>query len=181
MEQSLERTVAVLKRTPATLDSMLRGLPNEWTRSNEGEGTWSAFDVVVHLIHCDKADWVPRARMTLESKDGGVREFPPFDRWGGILESQSMRLEELLDTLARERAENLRKVREWDLSATQLAMRARHPALGEVTLAQLLATWAAHDLNHLHQISRVMAYQYREAVGPWRGFMGVMKCEGHGG
>ena len=180
MEQSLEKTMAVLERTPAAMDALLRELPEEWTRSNEGEGTWSAFDVIVHLINCERTDWMPRARVILESKDGEVQEFPPFDRWGGIRESQSMRLEELLDTLARERAENLREVREWKLGEEQLAMRGRHPALGEVTLAQLMATWAAHDLNHLHQISRVMALQYREAVGPWRRFMGVMRCEGHG-
>ena len=181
MEQSLEGTIAVLERTPAALDAMLRGLPEEWTRTNEGEGTWSAFDVVVHLIHCEHDDWVPRARVILESKDGEVRQFPPFDRWGEILESRSMKLEEVLDRFAQVRTENLRKVRSWELGEKELAMRGRHPALGEVTLAQLMATWAAHDLNHLHQISRVMALQYREAVGPWREFMGVMKCEGHGG
>jgi hypothetical protein len=181
MEQSLQKTMAVLERTPAALDAMLRGLPEEWTRSNEGEGTWSAFDVVVHLINCERTDWVPRARTILESKDGEVREFPPFDRWGGIRESQGKALGELLDTFAHERAENLRKVREWELGPKELAMRGRHPSFGEVTLEQLMATWAAHDLNHLHQISRVMAIQYRDAVGPWREFMGVMKCEGHGG
>ena len=180
MEQSLERTMAVLERTPAALDALLRGLPEEWTRRNEGEGTWSAFDVVVHLINCERTNWVPRARTILES-DGEVREFPPFDRWGGIRESQSMRLEDLLERFAAVRAENLEKVRSWGLGQKELAMRGKHPSLGEVTLAQLMATWAAHDLNHLHQISRVMAHQYREAVGPWREFMGVMKCEGHGG
>ena len=181
MEQSLEKTIAVLERTPGALDAMLRGLPEEWTRANEGDGTWSAFDVVVHLINCERTDWIPRARTILESKDGEVREFPAFDRWGGIRESQGKPLAELLDTFTRERAENLRKLREWGLSSKQLAMRGKHPALGEVTLSQLIATWAAHDLNHLHQISRVMAHQYREAVGPWIEFMGVMKCEGHGG
>ena len=181
MEQSLEKTIAVLERTPGALDAMLRGLPEEWTRANEGDGTWSAFDVVVHLINCERTDWMPRARTILESKDGEVREFPAFDRWGGIRESQGKPLAELLDTFTRERAENLRKLREWGLSSKQLAMRGKHPALGEVTLSQLMATWAAHDLNHLHQISRVMAHQYREAVGPWIEFMGVMKCEGHGG
>jgi hypothetical protein len=181
MEQSLEGTIAVLERTPAALDAMLRGLPEEWTRTNEGEGTWSAFDVVVHLIHCEHDDWVPRATVILESKDGEVRQFPPFDRWGEILESRAMKLEEVLDKFAEVRAENLRKVRSWGLGEKELAMRGGHPALGEVTLAQLMATWAAHDLNHLHQISRVMALQYREAVGPWRDFMGVMVCEGHGG
>jgi hypothetical protein len=180
MEQSLEKTLAVLERTPAALDAMLRGLPEEWTRSNEGERTWSAFDVVVHLIHCEHDNWVPRARVILES-GGEVRQFPPFDRWGEIYESRSMKLEEVLDRFAEARAENLRTVREWRLGEKELVMRGRHPAFGEVTLAQLMATWAAHDLNHLHQISRGMAHQYREAVGPWREFMGVMKCEGHGG
>jgi hypothetical protein len=181
MEQSLERTLAVLERTPAALDALLRGLPEEWTRSSEGEKTWSAFDVVVHLIHCEHDDWVPRARVILESKDGEVRQFPPFDRWGEIYESRSMKLGEVLDTFAEVRAENLQTVRSWGIGEKELAMRGRHPALGEVTLAQLMATWAAHDLNHLHQMSRVLAYQYREAVGPWREYMGVMKCEGHGG
>jgi len=181
MEQSLEKTLALLDRTPAALDAMLRGLPEEWVRSNEGERTWSVFDTVVHLIHCENDDWVTRARVILESKEGEVRQFPPFDRWGEIYESRGMKLGEVLDKFSNVRAENLRKVREWGLGEKELAMRGRHPALGEVTLAQLLATWAAHDLNHLHQIARVMAYQYREAVGPWRGFMGVMKCEGHGG
>ncbi|HEY4008615.1 MAG TPA: DinB family protein [Acidobacteriaceae bacterium] len=184
MEQNLERTMAVLERTPAALDAMLRGLPDEWTRSNEGEGanseTWSVFDVVVHLINCEKTDWVPRARTILESKDGEVREFPPFDRWGEIRESRSKPLSEVLDTFAPWRRENLATVRSWRLGPEQMRMRGRHPALGEVTLSELLATWAAHDLNHLHQISRVMAHQYREAVGPWRRFMGVMVCDGHG-
>ena len=179
MEQSLEQTIAVLERTPGAMDAMLRGLPEEWTRTNEGEETWSAFDVVVHLINCEKTDWMARARVILESKDGEVREFPPFDRWGEIRESQAMRLEDVLENFAALRAESLRTVREWGLGPKELAMRAKHPALGEVTLAQLLATWVAHDLNHLHQMSRVMAYQYREAVGPWSQYLGVMLCDAH--
>ena len=180
MEQSMERTIAVLERTPAAVDALLRGLPDAWTRSNEGGETWSAFDVVVHLINCEKTDWVPRARAILESKDGAVRDFPPFDRWGEIRESRSKTMGEVLDTFAQVRKENLAAVRSWRLGPEQLQMRGRHPALGEVTLSELMATWAAHDLNHLHQISRVMARQYREAVGPWSRFMGVMVCEGHG-
>ena|SRR5215472_7171580 len=179
MEQSLEKTIAVLERTPAAMDAMLRGLPEEWTRTNEGEGTWSAFDIVLHLIHCEHDDWMRRARLILESKDGEAREFAPFDRWGEIRESQQTPLAELLQTFAKVRAENLRTLREWGIGEKQLAMRGLHPALGEVTLSQLLATWAAHDLNHLHQMSRVMAVQYRKAVGPWQRFLGVMKCEGH--
>jgi hypothetical protein len=178
MEQSLERTMAVLERTPGVMDSMLRGLPEEWTRSNEGEGTWSAFDIVVHLIHCEHDDWVPRARTILES-DGEAREFPPFDRFGEIRESQAMRLDDVLEKFAALRGESLRTVRAWGLGPKELAMRGKHPALGEVTLAQLMATWVAHDLNHLHQMSRVMAHQYHEAVGPWSKYLGVMLCDVH--
>lgn len=185
MEQGLEMTLAVLERTPRALDAMLRGLPEEWMRSNEGErggnSSWSVFDVVAHLIHCENDNWVKRVRVILESKGGEVRQFPPFDRWGEIYESRAMTLDEVLEKFARVRGENLKTVREWGLGEKELALRGRHPAFGEVTLAQLMATWAAHDLNHLHQISRVMAYRYRDAVGPWREFLGVMKCEGHGG
>jgi hypothetical protein len=178
MEQNLEMTMAVLERTPSVMDAMLSGLPEEWTRSNEGEGTWSAFDIVVHLIHCEREDWVTRARTILEF--GETREFPAFDRWGEIAESQQKPLGELLDEFARMRAENLKTVREWRLGREQLEKRGLHPALGPVTLSELMATWAAHDLNHLHQMSRVMALQYREASGPWEKFLGVMQCEGHG-
>lgn len=184
MEQSLEKTVAVLERTPAAMDAMLRGLPEEWTRSNEGEWadreTWSAFDVVLHLINCEKTDWVVRARVILESKDGEVRDFPPFDRWGEIRESRGKSMGEVLDEFARLRRENLATVRSWGLGPEQMAMRGRHSVLGEVSLSELMATWAAHDLNHLHQIARVMVHQYRGAVGPYEKFLGVMQCEGHG-
>ena len=179
MEQDMEGTLAILSRTPAALDALLRGLAEEWTRANEGEGTWSAFDVVVHLIHCEEADWMPRVRTILEH--GEAQEFAPLDRWGGMRESQSRPLEELLDEFARRRAESLEALRKWRLNAEDFARQGRHPALGVVTLGELLATWAAHDLNHLHQISRVMAHQYREAVGPWRQYLGVLRCDGHGG
>lgn len=179
MKQNLEDSIALLTRTPATLDALLRELPAAWTRGNEGEGTWSAFDVVVHLLHCEREDWMPRARSILES--GETREFAPFDRWGEIRESQAKPLGQLLDEFADLRAKNLNEVRAWDLKQEDFARRGRHPGLGVVTLSELLATWAAHDLNHLHQISRVMAQQYREAVGPWSKYLGVMQCEGHGG
>lgn len=179
MEQNLQQSLALLTRTPAALDALLRELPEAWTRGNEGEETWSAFDVVIHLIHCEREDWMPRARTILES--GEMRGFAPFDRWGEIRESQGKPLGELLDEFAQLRAKNLDEVRGWDLKQEDFARRGRHPGLGEVTLSELLATWAAHDLNHLHQISRVMAHQYREAVGPWSRYLGVMQCNGHGG
>lgn len=179
MKQDLEKTLAILSRTPAALDALLRALPEEWTRANEGEETWSAFDVVAHLIHCEEVDWMPRVRTILEH--GEAREFAPLDRRGGMRESQSIQMGELLDEFARRRRESLEAVRALSLGAEDFARRGRHPALGVVTLSELLATWAAHDLNHLHQISRVMAHQYRQAVGPWSKYLGVLQCKGHGG
>jgi DinB superfamily len=175
---SLDRTIALLTRTPAALDALLRGLPDPWIRANEGENTWSAFDVVGHLIHCERTDWMPRARIILEF--GETRPFDPFDRWGHVQAVEGKSVGELLDDLARERAANLDELRGWNLTDGDLAKRGRHPALGTITLGELLAAWAAHDLNHLHQVARVMAFQYREEVGPFRQYMGVMQCSAHG-
>ena len=177
MEHNLEHTIALLTRTPRALDSLLRDLPDAWTRSNEGEKTWSAFNVVGHLVHGELTDWMPRARMILDS--GETRAFEPFDRWGQERASAGKSLGQLLDEFARLRAQNLRELRELNLKQDDLARSGRHPELGVVTLSELLATWAAHDLTHLHQMSRVMAYQYRETVGPFSRFLGVLKCEGH--
>jgi hypothetical protein len=177
MEQNLEHSVALLSRTPSVLNALLRDLPEAWTRRNEGETTWSAFDIVGHLIHGERTDWMPRARMILQS--GETRTFEPFDRWAQARESEGKSLAELLDEFGRLRSENLEELRALNLKATDFARRGRHPALGLVTLSELLATWAAHDLTHLHQLSRVMAHQYREAVGPWRAFLGVLQCTGH--
>lgn len=173
----LEHTIALLARTPAALDALLRDLPETWTGRNEGENTWSAFEIVGHLIHGERTDWMPRTRIILQS--GETRPFDLFDRWGHVRESEGKSLAQLLDELAALRAENLSELRNLNLRDEDLALRGRHPALGTVTLAQLLATWAAHDLSHLHQLSRVMAHQYRAAVGPWTEYLGVMQCEGH--
>jgi hypothetical protein len=177
MEHNLQYTTSLLARTPAALYALLRGLPEMWTLQNEGEGTWTAFDVVGHLIHGERTDWIPRAKRILEF--GESRPFEPFDRWAQARESQGKSLPELLDEFARLRAENLEALRALNLRPEHLALRGQHPALGVVTLSELLATWAAHDLTHLHQISRVMAHQYRDAVGPWTAFLGVMQCAGH--
>jgi len=177
MEHNLENTISVLRRTPATLDMLLRDLPEMWTLRNEGGNTMSAFDVVGHLIHGELTDWMPRARMILQS--GETKMFEPFDRWAQVRESQGKSLGKLLDEFADLRARNLAELRALKLQPEDLMRRGRHPALGEVTLSELLATWAAHDLTHLHQISRVMAHQYREVVGPWSKFLGVLQCNGH--
>lgn len=177
MTHNLQHSIALLARTPAALDALLRGLPPEWTRSTEGDGTWSAYDVVGHLIYCEHADWLPRARVILDS--GEEQPFPPFDRSGHLRLVEGKSLEHLLDEFSRLRAANLDELRSWNLTAEQLVRRGRHPLLGSVTLSNLLATWAAHDLTHLHQISRVMAFQYRDAVGPWTKFLGVLQCTAH--
>ena len=177
MPPSLPQTVSLLTRTPAALNTLLRELPENWTFGNEGEGTWNVFDIVGHLIHGERTDWMPRARMILQF--GETKAFAPFDRWGQERETDDKSLPQLLDEFARVRSESLDELRTLNLRPEDLARRGRHPALGVVTLSQLLATWAAHDLTHLHQISRVMAHQYREAVGPWSAYLGVLQCAGH--
>jgi hypothetical protein len=176
-EFSIAEAVAVLTRTPATLDALLRGLPNIWVRCNEGKDTWSAFDIVGHLIFAERADWMPRARIILEN--GEARAFDPFDRFAQFKESQDKPLEQLLDDFARLRRENLAALRALNLQPEDLTRRGTHPSLGAVTLSELLATWAVHDLNHVHQLSRVMAHQYRDAVGPWSAYLGVLQSTGH--
>ena len=175
--QSLPDTVALLARMPGTLDALLRDLPDAWTRRNEGGETWSPFDIVAHLIHGERADWIPRARIVLEH--GEAQTFEPFNRGGHVQESEGRSMGALLEEFARLRADNLVQLRALNLQPEDLERRGRHPSLGTVTLSQLLATWVTHDLTHLHQLSRVMAYQNREAVGPWRVYLGVLQCDGH--
>lgn len=177
MQHNLQHTISLLSRTPAALEALLRGLPDTWTLQNEGEKTWSPFDIVGHLIHGERADWMPRAKTILQF--GESKAFEPFDRWAQERESQGKSLAQLLDEFARLRSENLSELGALNLMPEDLARHGRHPALGLVTLSQLLATWAAHDLTHLHQISRVMAHQYREAVGPWSEYLGVLHCAAH--
>ena len=177
MQHNLQNTISLLTRTPATLNALLRDLPETWTLRNEGDNTWSAFDVVGHLIHAERTDWISRARIVLQF--GETQTFESFDRWGHVRESQGKSLGQLLDEFARLRSENLGELRALNLRQEDLELRGRHPALGVITLSGLLATWAAHDLTHLHQISRIMAYQYRDAVGPWNKYLGVLQCDGH--
>jgi hypothetical protein len=177
MRYDLEPAVALLSRTPTVLDSLLRDLPDEWTRANEGDATWSAYDIVGHLIHGERSNWMARARTILES--GETRSFERFDRLAQDRESQGRTLGQLLDEFARLRSKNLDDVRALNLRREDFERRGRHPMFGSVTLGQLLATWVAHDLTHLHQISRVMAHQYRDAVGPWSVYLGVLQCTGH--
>ena len=167
----LAEAVTLLANTPRTLDAMLRTLPGDWLAAHEGGDTWSPHDVLGHLIHGERADWLPRARIILEH--GEARTFDPYDRLAQFAEAP-LSLPELLDTFATLRAQNLRDLHGLQITPEDLERHGRHPDFGPVTLAQLLATWVAHDLDHVIQISRVLANQYADAVGPWRRYLRVI-------
>ena len=168
----LDDGIAVLERTPATFRALLAGLPDGWISTNEGPDTFSPYDNVGHLVHGERTDWIPRARIILAQK--GDRRFAPYDRFAQVHESRGKSLGDLLDAFARLRADNLSTLRGWKLSERELALEGLHPNLGSVTLRQLLATWVAHDLGHVAQTARVMAKRYRDAVGPWRAYLPVL-------
>lgn len=169
---SLDEAVALLARTPATLDALLRGLPDAWIDGNEGDQTWSPFDVVGHLIHGERTDWIPRAKIILEH--GEARPFDKFDRFAQFAISEGGSLPAMLDEFAALRRENLQSLNALALTDADLDRRGRHPELGVVTLRQLLSTWVAHDLDHIVQISRVIARQYSDEVGPWRAYLRII-------
>jgi hypothetical protein len=172
MRFDLANALEVLERTPATFRALLAGLPDAWTAPNEGPDTFSAFDNLGHVVHGERTDWIPRARIILEH--GRARPFDPFDRFAQLRESRGKNVHDLLDELETLRAQNLETLRSWRLTARELALEGEHPALGRVTLGQLLATWVVHDLGHLAQTSRVMAKQYRDEVGPWRAYLPIV-------
>jgi hypothetical protein len=172
MRFALEDAITLLSRTPAALDALLRGLPAWWTSANEGPGTWSPFDVLGHLIHGEETDWIPRVNIILEH--GESRTFDRFNREAQFEASAPPTLESRLDAFAELRRANLRRLQASGLTEADLDRTGRHPAFGVVTLRQLLATWVAHDLDHLMQISRVLGGQYAEDVGPWRAYLRVI-------
>jgi hypothetical protein len=172
MAFELNRGMAVLERTPHIVRAWLDGLPSEWTEATEGPDTWSPYVVVGHLIHGERTDWIPRARIILAQ--GQERRFAPYDRFAQFHESEGKTLGQLLDEFAQLRAENLKTLAGWQLTDRELVLTGEHPEFGAVTLRQLLATWVAHDLGHLAQVARVMAKQYRDAIGPWRAYLSIM-------
>jgi hypothetical protein len=169
---ALDEAIPVLERTPAVLRTLLTGLPAPWISSNEGPDTWSPYDIVGHLIHGERTDWIPRAEIILAH--GEAVTFPPFDRFAMLNAPGTPSLGELLDTFAFLRAGNIRRLRELAPRPDTLVRRGRHPELGTVTLGQHLATWVAHDLSHISQIVRVMARRYTSAVGPWRAYLPLL-------
>lgn len=172
MRFDLSDTFDILERTPAVLDTLLRGTSAEWHAVNEGPETWSAIDVVGHLVHGEETDWVSRAQII--RAHGEARPFDPFDRFAQLTKFRGWSLDDLLDRFADVRRENLVTARGWALTDDELALRGRHPAFGAVTLRQLLSTWAVHDLNHIGQIVRVMAGRYTDEVGPWSAYLSIL-------
>ena len=173
MDYRLEDALPILRRTPAVLGELLRDLPGCWTDAREGDGSWSPYDVVGHLIHGERTDWVPRVEHIL--RHGEAVPFPPFDREAMFTASRGVSLGALLDTFSRVRAENLDRLDALGLTEADLKRRGRHPEFGLVTMRQHLATWVAHDLSHVAQVVRVMARQYSEAVGPWRAYLSMLR------
>ena len=168
----LSEALGMLERTPALLDTLLRRTHNSWHAINEGPDTWSALDVVGHLIHGEETDWIPRARIIINH--GMAHSFEPFDRFAQFNRFEGWSLDKCLDRFGELRLGNLKIVRNWHLTDAQLALQGRHPEFGQVSLRQLLATWTVHDLNHIAQITRVMAKMYREEVGPWRAYLSIL-------
>jgi hypothetical protein len=173
MKFQIEDAIPLLERTPRTLRVMLEGLPPTWIENNEGDKTWSPFNVLGHLIHGERTDWIPRARLILEK--GETVTFTPFDRFAQMRESRGKALSDLLAEFERLRDENVDALRGMRLTPNDLERTGMHPELGRVTLGQLLATWVAHDMDHVVQIARTMAKQYQGAVGPWREYLSVVK------
>jgi uncharacterized damage-inducible protein DinB len=168
----LHELIPILNKTPETIQVLLHDLPESWTHTNEGLDTWSPYDVVGHLIHGEKTDWIPRMEIILSDRDD--KTFQPFDRFAQFQDSQGKTLSQLLEEFAQLRKKNLDILTQKNLTDSDLQKKGMHPALGEVTLGQLLSTWVVHDLNHLAQISRVMAHQYKKEVGPWEAYLGIL-------
>ncbi len=173
MHFTLEKSIEILERTPDVLEAMLQGISTAWTSPNEGGDSWSAYDIVGHLIHGERTDWMPRAERILS--EGTDKTFAPFDRFAQFEESRGKTLTQLLDEFRKLRKKNLGLLSSKKLTDDHLQETGMHPVFGEVTLSQLLATWVVHDLNHMAQISRVMAKQYKEAVGPWIQYLSILQ------
>jgi len=173
MNFTVEKSIEILAGTPNVLNTMLQNISAEWTSANEGGETWSVYDVIGHLIHGEKTDWIPRAAIILSEKPD--RTFKPFDRFAQFEESEGKSLKQLLDEFTILRKKNIEQLLSKKLTVKNLEEKGIHPVFGEVTLSQLLSAWVVHDLNHIAQISRVMAKQYKAAVGPWIAYLRILQ------
>lgn len=173
MKFSFEKSIEILERTPKTLEVLLTGLSEDWISNNEGEATWSVFDVIGHLVHGEKTDWIERTHIILSSEEN--KTFTPFDRFAQFKDSKGKTLAQLLKEFQELRTTNLQILKDLQIADPDLKKTGIHPSFGEVTLEQLLSTWVVHDLNHVSQISRVMAKQYKDSVGPWIDYLRILK------
>ncbi len=173
MNFTIDKSLEILERTPATVRAMLHHLSTDWIMANEGENTWSPYDIIGHYIHGEKTDWVPRMEIILS--DNPDKHFVPFDRFAQYTNSKGKTMEQLLDEFEFLRKENVAILRSKNISKSDLTKTGIHPAFGEITLAQLLSTWVVHDLNHIAQISRVMSKHYAEDVGPWTEYLRILQ------
>jgi hypothetical protein len=170
---TIEKSIEILDHTPDVLDTMLQNISADWTSHNEGGETWSVYDIIGHFIHGEKTDWVPRAAIILSENPD--KKFVPFDRFAQFTESKGKSLVQLLEEFKTLRIKNIEYLRSKKLTEIDLKQKGIHPAFGEVTLSQLLAAWVVHDLNHISQIARVMAKQYKEAAGPWTAYLKILR------
>jgi hypothetical protein len=173
MKFSIHKSIDILERTPVVLQKLLEGLSVEWTLNHEGGETWSAYDVIGHLIHGDKTDWLTRAELILS--DNVDKKFEPFDRFAQFENSKGKTLEQLLGEFKEVRSASIKRLKSLNITEQDFEKIGVHLTFGEVKLAQLLATWAVHDLDHISQIARVMAKQYKNEVGPWIEFLKILK------
>lgn len=172
MQYRIDHALAILSKTPVVVRNLLQGLDEPWVMNNYGENTFSPFDVVGHFVHGEKEDWIGRTKIILEH--GEAQPFDPFDRYAQYEDSKGKTINNLLDEFASLRSANLNELKTLNLEEEQLALRGTHPELGGVTLNELLATWVTHDLHHIAQICKSMAYQYKDEVGPWRKYIGII-------
>lgn len=172
MEFNLAHAIEILSRTPNVIEALLSGISNEWAMNNEGGESWSPYDIVGHYIVGEKTDWIIRMEIILGDKED--KSFVPFNRFAQFEESNNKTLSELLKEFKQLREENLSKLNSANLTESDLDKTGVHPAFGIVTLRQLLSAWVVHDLSHINQISRVMAKQYTEAIGPWKEYLSVI-------
>ena len=173
MNFDIHKSLEILQRTPLVIETLLCGVSEEWVRSNEGENTWSPYDVLGHLIHGERTDWISRTKIILS--DSPQKQFQPFDRFAQLNTDQNRPIQELLEEFKALRAQSLNELMAFQLNDDMLAKKGIHPEFGDVTLKELLSTWVVHDLGHIAQIARVMAKQYKSEVGPWTAYLGILK------
>lgn len=173
MNFKLKQSIQILSRTPSVIETLLTGLPDEWIFNNEGPDTWSPFDIVGHLIHGEKTDWIPRARIILSDRED--KTFIPFDRFAQFENSKGKSLEQLLKEFKELRKENIQALQALKIDQEKLNAKGIHPDFGAVTLKQLLATWTVHDLSHIHQMTRVLGKNYQTEAGPWKAFISILQ------